>query len=77
MKIEIQTPLFPGDLRKQAQSLKAEIESQLSIVAKTRVSANELKVFVNGKSIFSYKEKKRMPRPGEILGMIESRRTAS
>ena len=77
MKIEIQRPLFPGNLRKQAQSLKAEIESHLAIIPKTSVSANELKVLVNGKKIFSYKEKKRMPRPGEILGMIESRKSAS
>jgi hypothetical protein len=55
-------------------SLKNEIESNLSFTPKMSMAMGELRVLLDGKQIFSYKQQKRMPRPGEILGMIESRK---
>jgi hypothetical protein len=57
-------------------SLKKEMESKLSLKPKISLAVGELKILVNGEQIFSYKEQKRMPGPGEILGMIESRKAA-
>ncbi len=57
-------------------SLKKEMESKLSLKPKISLAMGELKILVNGEQIFSYKEQKRMPAPGEILGMIESRKAA-
>ena len=36
------------------------------------MALNELNVLVNGQSVFSYKKKKRMPKPGEIAALIEA-----
>jgi hypothetical protein len=58
-------------------SLKKEMESKLSLKPKMSLAMGELKILVNGEPIFSYKEQKRMPRPGEIVGLIESSRKAA
>jgi len=36
------------------------------------LSMYELKVLVDGKQIFSYKDAGRMPNPGEIAGLIRA-----
>ena len=76
MKVEIKRCFMRADIKKQAGSLKEEIDRKFSVTSKIRMGGpGALDVIVDGRTIFSAKAAKRMPTAGEILGSIASLQT--
>jgi hypothetical protein len=61
------------DLRRQAVSLRKAAEDKFGVTAKIKTgSRGDLSVFVNGKSVFGYKEEGKIPPIPELLARIQA-----
>jgi hypothetical protein len=77
MRIEIKRCFYRPDIRQEAVSLGHELALALNLSPRIRWGGpGQMDVLVNGTAVFSRRAAGRMPKPGEVVNLVQSVKAA-